>query len=67
MPTSFNSLTVFLQDSTLITSASGRRFGLGAQDWKWWHGSVPGVLKSLHDEGCVLVLFYIQALSPPVR
>lgn len=43
-------------DSTLVVSASGRKFGGDASDWKWWHGSVPGRLKSLHDEGYLVAV-----------
>jgi bifunctional polynucleotide phosphatase/kinase len=44
-------IAAFDFDSTLVTSASGNRFGKDATDWKWWHGSVPGILRSLHEEG----------------
>lgn len=40
-----------LQDSTLVTPASGKKFGRDASDWKWWHSSIPGKLKKLHEEG----------------
>jgi len=39
------------QDSTLVTTASGLRFGRDATDWKWWHSSVHGALQRLHKEG----------------
>jgi bifunctional polynucleotide phosphatase/kinase len=39
------------QDSTLVTTASGNKFGRDANDWKWWHSSVPAALKKLHEEG----------------
>lgn len=42
-----------LQDSTLICTASGNRHSRDQQDWKWWHPSVPGEIKSLHQKGCV--------------
>lgn len=47
-------------DSTLITSASGNRFGRDATDWKWWHSSVPGTLRSLHEEGYLIVVLSNQ-------
>ncbi|KAH7360036.1 polynucleotide kinase 3 phosphatase-domain-containing protein [Pyrenochaeta sp. MPI-SDFR-AT-0127] len=43
-------------DSTLVVSASGRKFGGDASDWKWWHSSVPGRLKDLHDEGYLIAI-----------
>jgi hypothetical protein len=44
-------LTLAIQDSTLVTPASGKKFGRDASDWKWWHSSVPGKLKQLYEEG----------------
>lgn len=44
-------LMLVLQDSTLVTPASGKKFGRDASDWKWWHNSIPGKLKQLHEEG----------------
>ncbi|KAF2490902.1 PNK3P-domain-containing protein [Lophium mytilinum] len=49
-------IAAFDFDSTLIASASGNRFGRDANDWRWWHGSVPGTLKSLHDEGYLVAV-----------
>ena len=46
------SLTV-LQDSTLIQTLSGNIFSKTASDWRWWHISVPNVLKQLYSEGHV--------------
>ncbi|KAH9881218.1 hypothetical protein J1614_001713 [Plenodomus biglobosus] len=43
-------------DSTLITSASGKTFGRNANDWKWWHSSVPGRLNELHQDGYLLAI-----------
>lgn len=34
----------------MIQTSSGKRFASDAQDWKWWHPSVPGILRKLHDE-----------------
>ncbi|KAF2872513.1 polynucleotide kinase 3 phosphatase-domain-containing protein [Massariosphaeria phaeospora] len=47
-------------DSTLITSASGKRFGRDATDWKWWHGSVPGKLRSLYEDGYLVAVLSNQ-------
>ncbi|KAF2117829.1 polynucleotide kinase 3 phosphatase-domain-containing protein [Lophiotrema nucula] len=49
-------IAAFDFDSTLITSASGKRFGRDAADWKWWHRSVPGALRSLHEEGYLVAV-----------
>lgn len=39
-------------DSTLIATASGKKFADGPGDWKWWHSNVPGRLRQLYtDEG----------------
>jgi bifunctional polynucleotide phosphatase/kinase len=38
------------QDSTLITTISKKKISSDAQDWKWWHPSVPSTLKKLYNE-----------------
>lgn len=53
--------SALLQDSTLITTASGKKFGRDATDWKWWHHSVPKQLQKLHGEGYDMIL---HALRP---
>ncbi|POS82651.1 hypothetical protein EPUL_004207, partial [Erysiphe pulchra] len=46
-------------DSTLIITKSGKVHASNAQDWKWWHSSVPEKLKKLYrDDG-----FYIAIIS----
>lgn len=40
-----------IQDSTLITTSSGNVFAKDATDWKWWHVSVPTVLRQLYADG----------------
>ena len=47
-------------DSTLIKTASGVKFARDANDWTWWHGSVPGKLKELHASGYRLVIMSNQ-------
>ncbi|KAF2204780.1 PNK3P-domain-containing protein [Delitschia confertaspora ATCC 74209] len=54
-------IAAFDFDSTLITSASGNRFGRDAADWKWWDGSVPGTLQSLHEAGYIVAVISNQA------
>ncbi|KAF2467058.1 PNK3P-domain-containing protein [Lindgomyces ingoldianus] len=53
-------IAVFDFDSTLIRSASGNRFGRDATDWKWWHDSVPGTLRSLHEDGYLVAVLSNQ-------
>ncbi|KAF2742545.1 DNA kinase/phosphatase Pnk1 [Sporormia fimetaria CBS 119925] len=53
-------IAAFDFDSTLVTSASGRRFGRDAADWKWWHSSVPAKLKSLHEDGYLVTVLSNQ-------
>ncbi|KAK4989687.1 DNA kinase/phosphatase Pnk1 [Elasticomyces elasticus] len=47
-------------DSTLITSASGKKFSRDATDWKWWCGTVPATLKKLNEEGYTIVVISNQ-------
>ncbi|OHE91870.1 polynucleotide kinase 3 phosphatase [Colletotrichum orchidophilum] len=45
-------VAAFDLDSTLITTASGKKHADAAEDWKWWHSSVPGKLRDLYkNEG----------------
>jgi hypothetical protein len=39
-----------LKDSTLIQTSSGKKFASDAQDWKWWHSTVPSTLRKLYME-----------------
>ncbi|PHH60716.1 hypothetical protein CDD81_1334 [Ophiocordyceps australis] len=43
-------LAAFDLDSTLITTASGKKHASNAGDWKWWDSSVPGKLRELHHK-----------------
>ncbi|TKA63730.1 hypothetical protein B0A49_06522 [Cryomyces minteri] len=47
-------------DSTLISPASGKKFGRDALDWKWWHSSVPGTIKTLARDGHLIVVMSNQ-------
>ncbi|KAF2797926.1 PNK3P-domain-containing protein [Melanomma pulvis-pyrius CBS 109.77] len=49
-------IAAFDFDSTLITSASGKVFGRDANDWKWWHSSVPGAIRKLHEDGYLVAV-----------
>ncbi|KAL2150361.1 hypothetical protein VTH82DRAFT_6924 [Thermothelomyces myriococcoides] len=54
-------IAAFDLDSTLITTASGKRHSDDPADWKWWHHSVPGRIRQLYnDEGYRVVVFTNQ-------
>lgn len=53
-------IAAFDFDDTLVTTASGNRFSRDAQDWKWWHASVPEKLKQLHEDGVHVVVMSNQ-------
>jgi bifunctional polynucleotide phosphatase/kinase len=60
-PAKRQKIAAFDLDSTLITSASGKRYPDDPADWKWWHHSVPGRLRQLYmDEGYRVVIFTNQ-------
>jgi bifunctional polynucleotide phosphatase/kinase len=48
-------------DDTLITTKSGNKFGRTADDWKWWHATVPAKLKELHADGYAVIVVSNQA------
>ncbi|KAI5926052.1 polynucleotide kinase 3 phosphatase [Camillea tinctor] len=43
-------IAAFDLDSTLIVSASGKKFSNDAADWKWWDASVPTRLRQLYEK-----------------
>ncbi|KAI0137113.1 polynucleotide kinase 3 phosphatase [Xylariales sp. AK1849] len=43
-------IAAFDLDSTLITTASGKKHGDDPGDWKWWDHSVPSKLRELYEE-----------------
>ncbi|KAL8750405.1 MAG: hypothetical protein Q9184_006437 [Pyrenodesmia sp. 2 TL-2023] len=47
-------------DSTLISTSSGIIFAKDADDWKWWHASVPSTLKKLHSDGYIVAILSNQ-------
>ncbi|KAF2840849.1 putative DNA 3'-phosphatase Tpp1 [Patellaria atrata CBS 101060] len=53
-------IAVFDFDSTLVTPASGNVFSRDANDWKWWHGTVPTTLKRLHEDGYLVAVMSNQ-------
>lgn len=56
-PTKF---ALFDLDSTLITTASGNRFGKSPADWKWWDPSVPTKLRQLYENGYIVTILSNQ-------
>ena len=45
-------LIIAWKDSTLIQTNSGKKHATEAEDWKWWHLSVPAILRKLYiDDG----------------
>lgn len=57
-----NKVAAFDFDSTLIQTASGKKFASDAQDWKWWHTSVPTKLRKMyHEEGQVASVIYLKS------
>lgn len=60
-------VAAFDLDSTLITTASGKKHADGAGDWAWWDRRVPERLRALHKEGFQVIIFSNQgglALHP---
>ncbi|KAK1992035.1 polynucleotide kinase 3 phosphatase [Colletotrichum falcatum] len=55
-------VAAFDLDSTLITTASGKKHADAAADWKWWHATVPGKLKDMYNhQGYRIVVLSNQA------
>ncbi|KAI9714453.1 MAG: hypothetical protein M1820_000414 [Bogoriella megaspora] len=54
-------IAAFDFDSTLITTASGRKYAKEPSDWKWWDASVPETLKKLAEEGYLIVILSNQS------
>ncbi|KAI9493014.1 polynucleotide kinase 3 phosphatase-domain-containing protein [Zychaea mexicana] len=55
-----NKVAAFDLDSTLIKTRSGKVYPRDSGDWQWWHTSVPGTVRRLHDEGYKIVIFSNQ-------
>ncbi|KUI61961.1 Bifunctional polynucleotide phosphatase/kinase [Cytospora mali] len=60
VPVKRRKVAAFDLDSTLITSASGKKFSNDASDWKWWHASVPRRLQSMHEADYQIVIITNQ-------
>ncbi|KAM0274382.1 hypothetical protein ACHAQH_007884 [Verticillium albo-atrum] len=55
-------VAAFDLDSTLISTASGKKHASEGNDWKWWHPSVPTRLKKLYnDENYRVIILSNQA------
>lgn len=56
-----NKVAAFDFDFTLIKTSSGKKFASDAQDWKWWHASVPGRIRRMYlEEGFTIVIISNQ-------
>lgn len=53
-------VAAFDLDSTLITSASGKKFSNDPLDWKWWDSTVPAKLRSIYEDGYRIVILSNQ-------
>ncbi|KAL1892651.1 DNA kinase/phosphatase Pnk1 [Sporothrix stenoceras] len=61
LPSTGIKVAAFDLDSTLITTASGKKHADGAGDWTWWNPKVPKKLRQLHEEeGCQVIIFSNQ-------
>ncbi|KAK6081466.1 DNA kinase phosphatase pnk1 [Seiridium cupressi] len=54
-------IAAFDLDSTLITTASGKKHGDDPADWKWWNSSVPSKLRQLYNDDYRVVILSNQA------
>lgn len=53
-------VAAFDLDSTLITSASGKKFSNDPSDWKWWDPTVPAKLRSIYQDGYRVIILSNQ-------
>ncbi|KAF5559644.1 bifunctional polynucleotide phosphatase kinase, partial [Fusarium napiforme] len=54
-------IAAFDLDSTLISTASGKKHASSGTDWKWWDNSVPAKLRELYQDGYRVVILSNQA------
>jgi bifunctional polynucleotide phosphatase/kinase len=54
-------IAAFDLDDTLLVPVQGKTWNRSATSWKWWDASVPGKLRSLHDEGYLVVILSNQS------
>ncbi|KAH7305986.1 polynucleotide kinase 3 phosphatase-domain-containing protein [Stachybotrys elegans] len=60
-PRARRKIAAFDLDSTLITTASGKKHAAGAMDWKWWDSRVPDRLRQLYQDDYQLAILSNQA------
>ncbi len=53
-------VATFDMDGTIITTKSGKKFPINALDWKFWHDSVPVVLREYYKNGYDVVIISNQ-------
>jgi bifunctional polynucleotide phosphatase/kinase len=54
-------IAAFDLDDTIIAPNAGKTWNRSPTSWKWWDASVPGKLKSLHDEGYIVIILSNQS------
>ncbi|EXJ71332.1 uncharacterized protein A1O5_05138 [Cladophialophora psammophila CBS 110553] len=54
-------IAAFDLDDTLVAPNTGSKWARSAVSWKWWNPSVPDRLKSLHNDGYLLVILSNQS------
>ncbi|KAL4975739.1 polynucleotide kinase 3 phosphatase-domain-containing protein [Aspergillus desertorum] len=54
-------IAAFDFDSTLVVTASGKKFPDSSTDWKWWNKSVPSRLQKLNADGYHVAIFTNQS------
>ncbi|KAL2049079.1 hypothetical protein ABVK25_010675 [Lepraria finkii] len=59
-PVKRRKIAAFDLDSTLIQTSSGNVFAKDPTDWRWWHPSIPNVLKQLHADGFTVAVLTNQ-------
>ncbi|KAK3988791.1 putative bifunctional polynucleotide phosphatase/kinase [Cladorrhinum sp. PSN332] len=60
LPMKRKKIAAFDLDSTLITSASGKKHADQPGDWKWWHYSICPKLRLLYEDEFQVIVFTNQ-------
>lgn len=53
-------VAAFDLDCTLIRTVSGKHFAHDERDWQWWHPTVAGQVRDLHQKGYAVVIMTNQ-------
>ncbi|KIX04761.1 polynucleotide kinase 3'-phosphatase [Rhinocladiella mackenziei CBS 650.93] len=53
-------IAAFDLDDTIVVPNAGSKWARSETSWKWWDQSIPGRLKSLHNEGYLVVILSNQ-------